>query len=156
MAMSARISHHFTSLSSACWLLSLGLSPMVIRWFLKLLEIIQIQEKKIEQVRKLSVKFSFIFFKGGKYFTDITQKIYPYVSVARTYDHYQLQERLRKQGNNIFNLYCVKHSPLGEKIRERKALGDFPGGTVVKNPPANAGDTGSSPGPGRSYMMWSN
>ena len=29
---------------------------------------------------------------------------------------------------------------------------DFPGGTVVKNPPANAGDTGSSPGPGRSHM----
>ena len=25
----------------------------------------------------------------------------------------------------------------------------FPGGAVVKNPPANAGDTGSSPGPGR-------
>ena len=24
----------------------------------------------------------------------------------------------------------------------------FPGGTVVKNPPANAGDMGSSPGPG--------
>ena len=23
----------------------------------------------------------------------------------------------------------------------------FPGGAVVKNPPANAGDTGSSPGP---------
>ena len=32
----------------------------------------------------------------------------------------------------------------------------FPGGTVVKNPPANAGDTGSSPGPGRSHMPWSN
>ena len=29
---------------------------------------------------------------------------------------------------------------------------DFPGGAVVKNPPANAGDTGSSPGPGRSHM----
>ena len=29
---------------------------------------------------------------------------------------------------------------------------DFPGGTVVKNPPANAGDTGSSPGPERSHM----
>ncbi|KAJ8798358.1 hypothetical protein J1605_001483 [Eschrichtius robustus] len=27
--------------------------------------------------------------------------------------------------------------------------GDFPGGAVVKNPPANAGDTGSSPSPGR-------
>ena len=32
----------------------------------------------------------------------------------------------------------------------------FPGGTAVKNPPANAGDTGSSPGPGRSHMLWSN
>ena len=29
---------------------------------------------------------------------------------------------------------------------------DFPGGPVVKNPPANAGDTGSIPGLGRSYM----
>ena len=28
----------------------------------------------------------------------------------------------------------------------------FPGGTGVKNPPANAGDTGSSPGPGGSHM----
>ena len=26
-------------------------------------------------------------------------------------------------------------------------LRDFPGDAVVKNPPANAGDTGSSPGP---------
>ena len=26
----------------------------------------------------------------------------------------------------------------------------------VKNPPANAGDTGSSRGPGRSHMPWSN
>ena len=33
---------------------------------------------------------------------------------------------------------------------------DFPGGAVVKNPPANAGDTGSSSGPGRSHMLQSN
>ena len=32
----------------------------------------------------------------------------------------------------------------------------FPGGTVVKNPPANAGDTGLIPGPGRSHMPRSN
>ena len=32
----------------------------------------------------------------------------------------------------------------------------FPGGTVVKNLPANAGDTGSSPGPGRSDTPRSN
>ena len=33
---------------------------------------------------------------------------------------------------------------------------DFPGGAVVKNPPANAGDTYSSPGPGRAHTPWSN
>ena len=32
----------------------------------------------------------------------------------------------------------------------------FPGGAVVKNTPANAGDMGSIPGPGRSHMPWSN
>ena len=32
----------------------------------------------------------------------------------------------------------------------------FPGGAVVGNPPANAGDTGSSPGPGGSHMPQSN
>ena len=31
----------------------------------------------------------------------------------------------------------------------------FPGGAVVKNPPASARDTGSSPGPGRSHIPWS-
>ena len=34
--------------------------------------------------------------------------------------------------------------------------GGFPGGVVVKNPPANAGDMGSSPSPGRSHMPGSN
>ena len=32
----------------------------------------------------------------------------------------------------------------------------FPGGAVVENLPANAGDTGSSPGLGRSHMPQSN
>ena len=35
---------------------------------------------------------------------------------------------------------------LGFVYQNSMALGDFPGGTVVKNLPANAGDTGSSPG----------
>ena len=38
----------------------------------------------------------------------------------------------------------------------KKPLWGFPGGAVAKNPPANAGNTGSSPGPGRSHMPWSN
>ena len=32
----------------------------------------------------------------------------------------------------------------------------FRGDSVVKNPPASAGDTGSSPGPGRSHVPWNN
>ena len=40
-------------------------------------------------------------------------------------------------------------------LNKTQPLG-FPGGAVVENPPANAGDTGSSPGPGRSHMPWSN
>ena len=46
-------------------------------------------------------------------------------------------------------------SPKKTKIKNKNS-GGFPGGTVVENPPANAGDTGSSPGPGRSNMLRSN
>ena len=41
-------------------------------------------------------------------------------------------------------------------VEQKKPNRDFPDGTVVKNPPANAGHTSSSPGPGRSHMPWSN
>ena len=41
---------------------------------------------------------------------------------------------------------CVLYINL--KVTLKKKLGDFPGGTVVKNLPANAGNTGLSPGPG--------
>ena len=37
-----------------------------------------------------------------------------------------------------------------------RILWGFPGGTVVKNLPANAGDTGSSPDPGKSHIPRSN
>ena len=40
-----------------------------------------------------------------------------------------------------FTQFCLREPPSG----------DLPGGAVVKNS-ANAGDTGSSPGPGRSHM----
>ena len=56
---------------------------------------------------------------------------------------------------------CVTHKILlrwkGRDYSLKKAgYRDFPGGAVVKNPPANAGDMGSSPGPGRSHIPWSN
>ena len=40
-------------------------------------------------------------------------------------------------------------------LSKEKRLG-FPGGAAVENLPANAGDTGSSPGLGRSHMPRSN
>ena len=39
---------------------------------------------------------------------------------------------------------------------ERPEQTDFPGGAVVKNPPANAGDASLSPGQGRSHMPRNN
>ena len=58
-------------------------------------------------------------------------------------------EKNKKVSFRIFNLF-LEISLL--KIK----LWGFPGGAVVKNPPANAGDTGSTLGPGRSYMLRSN
>ena len=46
-------------------------------------------------------------------------------------------------------LYSEKESLLRA---QKSGFQGFPGGAVVKNPPANAGDTGSSPGPGRSHI----
>ena len=43
--------------------------------------------------------------------------------------------------------YCEPKTAL-----KKKKSWDFPGGPGVKNLPANAGDTDSSPSPGRSHM----
>ena len=43
-----------------------------------------------------------------------------------------------------------------EKVFLKRNHLDFPGGPAVKNPPANVGDTGSIPGPGRFFMPWGN
>ena len=40
----------------------------------------------------------------------------------------------------------------GLAVPQKLNIGDFPGGAVVESPPANAGDTGLSPGLGISYM----
>ena len=55
-----------------------------------------------------------------------------------------------------FSLCMSQMLPEGSDWEYKSINGDFPGGAVVKNPPANAGDTGSSPGPGRSHMPRSN
>ena len=45
---------------------------------------------------------------------------------------------------------------MNKKKKNPTKNGGFPGGSVVKNPPANAGDTGSTPGLGRSLIPQSN
>ena len=41
---------------------------------------------------------------------------------------------------------------ISQLLLHKKTPQGFPGDAVVGNPPASAGDTGSSPGPGRSHM----
>ena len=57
----------------------------------------------------------------------------------------------------------MEHSPrkatfgsIKHTLTNLKEYRGFPGGAVVENLPANAGDTGSSPGLGRSHMPQSN
>ena len=60
---------------------------------------------------------------------------------------------MAQQGRNLDFSEQVKPCQSCEVEHElRSACKDFPGGAVVKNPPANAGDMGSIPGPGRSHM----
>ena len=57
------------------------------------------------------------------------------------------------------HMWKCKESTIAKVILEMKAwklnIWDFPGGPVVKNSPANSGDTGLIPGPGRFHMPWS-
>ena len=52
-------------------------------------------------------------------------------------------------------LFVQASRPLLDPYLQKRHPG-FPGGAVVENLPANAGDTGSSPGLGRSHMPRSN
>ena len=58
-------------------------------------------------------------------------------------------------GNKVIHKrfpHIIRKTILNLKTKGR----GLPGGAVVKNPPANAGDTGSSPGLGRPHMPRSN
>ena len=47
----------------------------------------------------------------------------------------------------LWNIHAIQYN-----AAVKKWCRGFPGGAVVESPPANAGDTGLCPGPGRSYM----
>ena len=57
-----------------------------------------------------------------------------------------------------FNIILIR-IPAGDFLGSwvvKTVLPDFPDGPAVKNPPANAGDVGSIPGPGKFHMLWGN
>ena len=56
------------------------------------------------------------------------------------------------RGSESTSLYFAILNQSPEHVNIKIRFGDFPGCAVVKNPPANAGDTGSNHGPGRSHM----
>ena len=64
-----------------------------------------------------------------------------------------MQMRKYKGNNTHSNCHAPSVLPM---LYRYQITGGFPGGAVVRNPPANAGDKGSSPGPGRSHMPRSN
>ena len=60
-----------------------------------------------------------------------------------------------KLTTSIYVNYITFREVMGPETDQEWEAG-LPGGSLVKNPPANAGDTGSIPDPGRSHMPWSN
>ena len=61
--------------------------------------------------------------------------------------------RFHKEHHDM-QVSCHRHK-FKDQLSYLKNKQGFPGGAVVENLPANAGDTGSSPGLGRSHMPWS-
>ena len=52
---------------------------------------------------------------------------------------------------------CIRtHMWVGPSTEIQTDMWDSPGGPVVKNPPASAGDWGPIPGLGRLHMSWGN
>ena len=70
------------------------------------------------------------------------------------------KERKKKKNSMFLDKNKIGQGKYFQKIiwqcLSKWQIRDFPCGAVVKNPPANAEDTGSSPGLGRSHMPQSN
>ena len=74
--------------------------------------------------------------------------------------HYKLyvryDKRTPKEENHKEEELVLLEQPLYYLLLRVYHCWGFPGGAVVENPPADAGDTGLSPGPGTSHMPRSN
>ena len=56
----------------------------------------------------------------------------------------------------VLRIWEIQRQHLERNHEGQETLESFPGGSVVKNPPANEGDTGSIPDLGGSHMWWNN
>ena len=66
---------------------------------------------------------------------------------------HQIVGHLLERNQTVFGVFSVYEIRFVNKSSSiKRDMWGFPGGTVVENLPANAGDTGSSPGLGRSHM----
>ena len=72
------------------------------------------------------------------------------------YRNMDLHKRMTRNGSfideGIRNFLITQIYLKNNCSSKNKNNGGFPGGAVVENLPVNAGDTGSSPGLGRSHM----
>ena len=59
------------------------------------------------------------------------------------------------QANLLNDKELIARERPSEQVTPRKWERSFPSGSVVKNPPADAGDTASIPGPRGLNMLWS-
>ena len=65
--------------------------------------------------------------------------------------HWDMESWKEDRGIRSFEAWTIG-SYLDKEISRNDCIWDFPGGAVVKNPPADTGDMGSSPGLGRSHV----
>ena len=78
-----------------------------------------------------------------------------HIKILEGFNHSHLCSYFEASKGGLRGLWPKVHLKYGsgQSAPSKACDGDFPGGTPVKNPPANAGDTGSSPGPGRCHML---
>ncbi len=67
----------------------------------------------------------------------------------------EAEQKTKKGMANVYRKICLALLIIRE-TQIKITMRGFPGGAVVENLPANAGDTGSSPGLGGSHMLRSN